>query len=539
MIILGISHPISWNNAACLLVDGQLVAMVEEERLNRKKHAPHIPPVMAVQYCLDAANLSLNDVDCIAVGFGRPWDVAWGHIRRANIRKGWRQGLRWMIETLRYEHSIPGRGQKPLMFVNHHLAHAASTYYVSGFDNAMILSIDGSGGSESGILAYGRGDTIKVLERISNEGSWGLLYEEVTELLGFHRHSGEGKTMGLAPFGTDQHKTFDFIDWNTPIPWIDPVAKERYLATITPRRKSEPLNDMHKQLAATVQHSLEQAIMRMVYELHRRTGSRNLCLAGGCALNCSMNGVLHDLDVVDNIFIQPAAHDAGTALGAALIAAHQLTGKRPSWIMEHVYWGPEYSNEDILKALHTAGITNYRYSNDICKDTAELLVAGKLIGWFQGRIEIGPRALGNRSILAHPGDPTAKDRVNMQVKRREPWRPFAPSIQEEYAGEYLINAQASPFMLQAFTTRPERIKDLCSAIHVDNSCRPQTVSRSTNPRYWQLIEEFRQHTGIAAVLNTSFNIDSQPIVCRPDEAIWTFQNSGLDAMTIGDYLVWK
>jgi carbamoyltransferase len=539
MIILGVSHPISLNTAACILVDGQLVAMVEEERLNRQKHAPHAPPVLAVDYCLRTAGARMDDVDAIAVGFGRPWDAAVGHMQLAELRKGWRSGLRWMIELIRYQQSIPGYGKKRMLFINHHIAHAASSYYASGFDEAMILSLDGSGGSESGILAYGQGDRIRPMARVSNEGSWGVLYEEVTELLGFRRHSGEGKTMGLAPYSSVQGEVFPFIDWDAPVPRIDPQGQRRHLSQIVPRRKKDPLTEEHKRLAAQVQSTLERAAVQMVQELHRRTGSRRLCLAGGTALNCSMNGVLRQLDEVDAIYIQPAAHDAGTALGAALEAHRRLTGQRPPFVMEHVYWGPEYSNDEIAAALHESDLTHYRLSDDICNDTAEVLAAGKLVGWFQGRIEIGPRALGARSILAHPGLPDMKDRVNLQVKRREPWRPFAPSMLEEYTADYLVGARPAPFMLQAFDVLPERRDDLISAIHVDNSCRPQTVSQRVNPRYWRMIDAFRQRTGIAAVLNTSFNLDSQPIVCRPAEAIWTFENSGLDYLAIGDYLAWK
>ncbi len=538
MIILGVSHPISWNNGACLLVDGQLVAMVEEERLSRRKHAPHEPPVLSVQYCLEAAGYTINDVDVIAVGFGRPFETAIGHLQLTDPRWGWPEAFRWFMQLRTHERGIPGRTQKPLMFFNHHLAHAASSYYASGFNESMIVSLDGSGGGESGILAIGRGDQIEVVERISNPGSWGVLYEEVTDLLGFMRHSGEGKTMGLAPYSLHTTDVFPFVEWHRSIPVIDPDAKRTYLAQFKRRRKAEPLTDQHKHLAALVQNTLERASTQMVQELHRRTGIRNLSLAGGCALNCSMNGVLREVDCVDQIYIQPSSHDAGTALGAALLAYQKLTGHRPPFVMKHVYWGPEYNSHAIEQALIRAGL-EYQHSSDICADTASALADGKIVGWFQGRVEIGPRALGSRSILANPSDPTMKDRVNKHVKRREAWRPFAPSILEEYGDQYLINAAPSPFMLQAFTTRPERCDDLRSAIHIDDSCRPQTVSKQTNPRYWDMIEAFRQRTGIAAVLNTSFNIDSQPIVCRPAEAIWTFENSGLDVMAIGDFYVAK
>jgi carbamoyltransferase len=540
MVILGVSHPISWNNAACLLVDGQLVAMVEEERLNRVKHAPHMAPVLATDYCLKQAGLTMADVDMVAVGFGRPLDAAIGHLRHVGLRKGWRGAIRWAFRTARYARAIPGRREgKRLMYVNHHLAHAASAFYPSGFAKANILSIDGSGGSESGLLAYGEGASISVLDHISNHDSWGGLYEEVTDILGFKRHSGEGKTMGLAPYGVPDTHGFPFIDWAGDIPHIDRAAKGRYLAQLTRRQPGEPLTQAHKDLAATLQAALERAALQMVAAMYRRTGVRRLCLAGGVALNCSMNGVLLRSPHVDDIFIQPAAHDAGSALGAALAVHAKLTRQRPPFRMTHAFWGPEYDNSAILAALQAAGITTFCRSADICRETARVLRAGKIVGWFQGRAEVGPRALGARSILADPSIPEMKDRVNLKVKNREPWRPFAPSMLAERVAGYVEHAAPSPFMILAFQTCPDRYAELTSAIHVDHSCRPQTVTREAHPRYWALIDAFRELSGIGAVLNTSFNVDSQPIVCSPADAVWTFQNCGLDYMAIGDYLVWK
>jgi carbamoyltransferase len=540
MVILGVSHPISWNTAACLLIDGQLVAMVEEERLNRIKHAPRMPPVLATEYCLRSAGLTMADVDVVAVGFGQALDIALGQLRHSGIRKSWRAAVRWFIRTARHARGIPGRREaKRLIYVNHHLTHAASAFYPSGFASANILSLDGSGGSEAGILGYGDGAQIKVLEYITNPDSWGALYEEVTEILGFKRHSGEGKTMGLAPYGTPDPQGFPFIDWSSDIPHIDPEGKARFLARLVSRKPDAPLTQAHKDLAATLQAALERAGLQMVAALHRRTGSRRLCLAGGVALNCSMNGALLRSPFVDEIFIQPAAHDAGSALGAALAVHVKLTGQRPPFHMTHAFWGPEYDNPAILAAIQAAGISTFRCSDDICRDTARVLQAGKIVGWFQGRAEIGPRALGARSILANPSIPEMKDRVNLKVKHREPWRPFAPSMLAEDTADYVEHPAPSPFMILAFQTRPDRYAALTSAIHVDHSCRPQTVTREAHPRYWGLIHAFRELTGIGAVLNTSFNVDSQPIVCSPTDAVWTFQNCGLDYMAIGDYLVWK
>lgn len=540
MIILGLAHPISWNTAACLLIDGKLVAMVEEERLNRVKHAPNMPPVLATEYVLSQAGLTMKDVDAVAVGFGRAGHVAWSHLRRVGPLQGLHGALRWLIKTPYHSRHIPGlREGKRIIYVDHHIAHAGSAFFASGFESANFMSLDATGGGEAGYLGYAEGTGMTVYHRISNYNSWGVLYEQITGKLGFKRHSGEGKTMGLAPFGTPTPGGFDFIDWSGELPVIDKRAKLAFLDGLKQREPSEPLTEEHKNLAATLQHTLERAGLQMVEYMYRRSGSRRLTLGGGVALNCSMNGVLLRSPYVDEIYIQPAAHDAGTALGAAFAAHIKLTGRRPDFAMRHAYWGPEYSNTAIEAALRAGGITTFRRSDAICRDTARVLRGGKIVGWFQGRAEVGPRALGARSILADPSNPTMKDRVNLQVKHREPWRPFAPSILAEYADEYIEHSAASPFMILAFQTKPDKLDALRSAIHVDNSCRPQTVTRETNPRYWELIDEFRKLSGVPAVLNTSFNIDSQPIVCSPADAVWTFLNCGLDYMAIGDYLVWK
>ncbi len=309
--------------------------------------------------------------------------------------------------------------------------------------------------------------------------------------------------------------------------------------SIKPRTKDDPITQEHKDLAATLQDTLERAVIRMAEWLYQQTGIRRLCLAGGSALNCSMNGKLAQLPFVDEIFIQPAAHDSGTALGAALTVHVDKTGQRPDWTMEHAYWGPEYSNEEIEEALKAFQEIDYEHCEDISAAAAKQLAEGKILGWYQGRSEVGPRALGNRSILADPSRPDMKDRVNNQVKHREPWRPFAPSILENSLSRYFDHSRQSPFMILAFDTKPETMNEIIAAVHVDGTARPQSVSLKTNPRYYQLIKRFEELTGIPAVLNTSFNVDSQPIVNTPQEAIDTFLNCGMDMVAIGEFLVWR
>lgn len=541
MIILGLTHPISWNNAACILVDGQLIAMVEEERLNRIKHAPRMAAKLAMDYCLQQAKITLDQVDYIAIGFDSAVRAALGSLRKEDFFSGVNQAALWLREGSKYEAHLPlgGIDRDRIIFVNHHRSHAASAFFASGFQEANIVSLDGSGGSESGLLGVGRGTEIQALKSVSNRGSWGLMYEQITEKLGFRRHSGEGKVMGLAAYSTPDRNGLPFVRWDGDIPVIDGDKRKAFVESLTPRKKEDPITEEHKKLAATLQYTLEKAAEQMVQWLFKQTGYRRLCLAGGSALNCSMNGKLALLSNVEEIFVQPAAYDAGTALGAALSVYVEKTGHRSDWRMEHAYWGPEFTNEEIEETLTAFQDLEFHHSADVFSETAQLLANGKIIGWFQGRSEVGPRALGNRSILADPSRPEMKDRVNNQVKHREPWRPFAPSMLEQSEGRYIDRPISSPYMILAFDTKPEMQAEIISATHVDGTCRPQTVSQATNPRYWELIKRFEECKGIPAVLNTSFNVDSQPIVNTPLEAVDTFLNCGIEVLAIGDFIVEK
>ena len=541
MVILGITHPISWNGAACILVNGRLVAMAEEERFNRIKHAPRMPAKEAMAFCLKQAGLTLEQVDYVAVGFDSAIRASVGNISLREGLASLNQAAFWYRQGSQYERQLPLQSfdTKRILFVNHHLAHAASAFLASGFQEANILSLDGSGGSESGILGVGRDSDIEVIRTVSNRGSWGLMYELITDALGFRRHSGEGKTMGLAAYAEPDPAGLPFVDWSGEIPVIDPKKRKKFIESLTPRSPDEPLTEAHKRLAATLQDTLERAGLQMAQWLYERTGIPRLCLAGGTALNCSMNGKLAQLPFVEEIFVQPAAHDAGTALGAALWAHVRQTGHRPDWQMTHPYWGPAYNNEEILASLQSFTGIRYHLSDDVCAETADLLVQGNVVGWFQGRMEVGPRALGSRSILADPSRPEMKDLINKKVKHREPWRPFAPSMLQEATARYIDPPLPSPYMILAFKAKPEMQESLQSAVHVDGTCRPQTVSHETNPRYWQLIKRFEERTGIAAVLNTSFNVNAQPIVNTPHQAIDTFLNCGMDVLAIGDYIVFK
>ena len=540
MKILGVSHPYSWNVAAALLVDGELVAFCEEERFTRIKHAPRSFAQQAMDYCLSKAGLSLADIDEIAVGMEPRWATV--------LPNFWPpQPLGYTVGKIRRNFKQIGAGNKRMPFAphdprlrycNHHLSHVASSFYVSGFDKANFISLDGSGGGESGMLGWGEGTHLHVEQRVTNAGSWGGLYELVTDRLGFRAHSHEGKTMGLAAYGVADPTRFNFIDWDRPVPHIDRQAMLRAIRAIARRHPDAPFTDEHHNLAATVQATLERALLQMTQFLVERSGSRALCMAGGVALNCSANGKLQQSDVIDDLYVQPASSDAGVALGAAVLRHVQVTGERPNLLFDHAYWGPDYSDDEIEHLLIESKV-RYERLDTVETRTAQLLADGQVIGWFQGRMEAGPRALGGRSILADPAIAGMKDKVNVEVKHREVWRPFAPSMLEEDVAEYALNPYRSPFMILAFQARPDRVEQFQAAVHVDNTARVQGVSAAHNPRYYRLIKEFKRITGRGVILNTSFNDAEEPLVCSPRDAIRTFYATGLDALVMGSFLLRK
>lgn len=557
MIVLGVTSPLGHDNAAAILVDGELVGMVEEERLNRIKHARNMPPTRAVTWCLERAGCTMSDVDVIAIGFSDPRTIfvqaSMAIVRRRLTRRPAYRTIRGELRLLRMHRYYAGRllhelgvagdgiSDGKVIWVRHHLAHAASALYLSPFEQANVISLDGSGGQDSGLLGVGRGIDIEVFDYVDRETSWGVFYEGFTAGLGFRQHSDEGKVMGLAAYGDPGDEVFPFVDLSGSDGWpsYDRVAMYEEIARITPRpRDVYPINSYYEHIAARLQYSLEAVMARITEVLHARTGLTDFCLAGGTALNCSSNGKLLALPHVERLFVQPAASDAGTALGAAVYAYAQQTGERPKTAFDHAYWGPEYGNDEIRATLDQAKIS-YREVDDVSAEAARLVAEDKIVGWFQGRVEIGPRALGARSIVANPTNPAMKDAVNNNVKFREPWRPFAPSILAEYMKEYFGTDHPSPFMILAFQARDEVASRIPATLHVDGSGRPQTVDKETNPRYWRLIDEFRKLTGVPVVLNTSFNVDSEPIVCTPKNALATFYMSGMDALAIGDFIVEK
>ncbi len=573
-IILGMFGP-GPNPSAALVVDGELKAWVEEERLNRIKTAPNSLPIQSAISCLKHANISLDEVDSIAYG----WDSV-NYVERTpaffeNQREKYKDDDSYNLlqEKLLNNLYHPDRIQRglqlglghlsknsklpPIHYFPHHLCHAASAFYASGFEEANILTLDGSGEETTVLLAVGRGDKIDIIKKFDLPHSLGGFYATMTEYLGFKSYVDEGKVMGLASYGSlnqeIQKKYDECIKFNAETGdfEVDPtyryVGEHTYGGKFTDKLVSlfgpirpkgvSALNQPYIDIAFGLQWRTEQIAMSLIRFLYKETGLRNVCLAGGVAMNCVMNGKIASMDCVEGIFVQPAASDNGVSLGAALLQAkHDGVLKRQR--MEHLYWGPEFSSEEIEKAIKDAKL-NYYKSEDVTKETAGFLQAGKIVGWFQGRMEVGARALGGRSILGNPVFPDMKNKINREVKHRESWRPFCPSIKEESYTRYIDTKFDSPFMILAFPVHEEVRDDIPSCVHVDGTARPQVVKKNINPRYWQLIDEFGKLSGHEILINTSFNVQGEPVVCSPSDALRTFGGTGIDILVLGDYIIKK
>ncbi len=558
------------NASAGLAMAGRVVAAAEEERFTRVKHQEGVP-VQAIKYCLKEGGIELADIDIVALNW-QPWRLARRilHVLEfgftsprhfmAKVKRGTQQvtGSEWgrMISLpWRLPHLLGEDAQKcnyRFKFIDHHLCHAASAFYPSPFPRAAILTVDGAG--ESACITFNRGDGVKIerLGSIRLPHSLGHLYSAATAFLGFRPCSGEGKVMGLAPYGEDNYShcfermlalhdsgqiTIDFkcLDYH--------LARSGVFTPLTlrtfgrPREKEGPIEKRHRDIAASLQKVLEKAALHLAEYLYRETREESLCLAGGVALNASMNYCLEESSPFRRVFIQPAANDAGTSLGAALAAAPP-TAARDRQPMHHAYLGPQFDDNAIEQSIINKGLKAYRCP-DIQQAAAQLLVDGKIVGWFQGRMEFGPRALGNRSILADPRKAAMKDILNRQVKHRESFRPFAPAVLAGRAEEYFKPHDQSPFMTKIAGVLPQVRELIPAVVHVDGTARLQTVSRESNPVFYGLIEKFCRLTNIPVVLNTSFNIRGEPIVCTPGDAIACYLGTGMDALAIGSFLLTK
>lgn len=549
-------------SSACLIRDGKIIAAVEEERLNRKKHAkparvdnPDELPVNAIDFCLKKAGITLKEVDYIGFSFSpekrlrnKYFDEkvtvgSWGSKEGEDL---FYQKLMQIPQKLSELYGLDVKGK--FQWIDHHTSHAGSAYFVSPFDEAAILIVDGIGEYESTILYKGKGNKIKRIRSITYPHSLGFLWEKFSQFLGFSEYDA-CKVMGLASYGNpkkfyNQLMSFvksnsrDFnIDHNVVKFRIEDYSElERILGS--KRQPNDEIEERHADIAAALQRITEEIIVKLANYLHRETKLENICLAGGVALNCVANSVLKEKTPFQNVYVQPAAHDAGTAIGAAYFIWNQQLGNPRSFVMTHSYFGPDYSNEDIREVLEENNL-RYTEQEEIEKTVAKLVSDGRVVGWFQGRMEMGPRALGNRTLLADPRNPKIRDILNMKVKHREYFRPFAPSVLVDKADEWFgipKKSISSDFMLFAYDVHRNKREVIPAVTHVDGTSRIQTVRKETNPKYYRLIQEFEALTGVPIVLNTSFN-DREPIVCSPQDAVNTFLKTRIDYLAIGNFLV--
>jgi carbamoyltransferase len=558
MITLGINYSQMHDSSACIVRDGELLFAVAEERISRVKHDAGFPK-HAIRACLDFAKITAEQLDEVCFG----WQTA-GPVFRHDLKcyatgkmpLTYLKGLNSTLHFLSMWHQESGAKQfaqqfgptkAKTRFVDHHLAHAISAYAYSGFDDAAVVILDGRGAWEATTIWHGRNGRLDPVLMIPFPDSLGYFYSAFTEFLGFRPNSDEWKVMGLAPYGRPGVDLSTFIDLKAAPYRVltkqlnanGATASAGMAALLGPARVAESnIEERHKNIAYAVQDACEIAMMKVVRMAIEKTGSRNICLAGGVALNSKANGKIVASGLVDKFFVPPAASDDGAALGAAFAPYLDNKGKLPNKPMRHGYWGPSFGDEAIERALSTYKL-RYARLPDPASTAAELLSIGKILGWFQGRMEFGPRALGSRSILADPRDPEMNAKVNNAMKFREWWRPFASSFKKEAAGEYLESATDSPFMILTAQVRAEKRSVIPSVTHVDGSARPQTVETEINPLFWRLIDEFGKRTGVPVIMNTSFNLRGEAFVHTPTDAIRTFFSSGMEALVIGSFLVEK
>lgn len=552
-IVVGISAHFH-DAACCVLRDGALIAAAQEERFSRVKHDPALP-MRAFQYCLDEAGVAIDEIDCIGY-YENP--------TRKLERQLW-MGLpelpmaSWSTRHL-YDATRPERDMRdmlgfegPIRFFDHHLSHAASSYYFSDFDDAAILTVDAVGEWATTTYGRARGGDIELFEEVEFPGSLGLFYSAITAYLGFEVNDGEYKVMGLAPYGRPRYveelrklvRLEDDGQFSLAMEYFDFLRGERmFSAALTellghpPREPESELTPFAMDLARSVQAVLEEVLLAKVNYLGQQVDSRNLCLAGGVALNCVAVRRLLRESRFERVFVQPAAGDAGACLGAAALAHRHVTGHPCRRGLAHLYWGPSFSADEIVEMLSdsTIRIEDFRGRGaDMIAAVAGRLARGEVIGWFQGRMEFGPRALGARSILADPRLPHMRDRVNELVKKREGFRPFAPAVLQEHAAAHFDDRDPAPFMTR--TCRVVSELDLPAVTHVDGSARLQTVDRATAPRFHELLTAFMNLTGCPVLLNTSFNLRGEPIVCEPLDALLCFIRSDLDALVMEDLVI--
>jgi len=553
MNILGISHRSSHNQAACLILDGKLVAFAEEERFNRVKHSPNVLPEQSIRYCLNFAGITIDDIDEISVGHSKVEQVYEG-FQNAGIANQigekkllFKNRVRWFLfhesELLISLQEVFEFDLHKVKFYPHHKSHAFSSIIPSKFSNCNFITADGDGGEDAGVLGYYIDGNYFQTGSFHCIGTLGGFYSDITNLLGFMWHSGEGKTMGLASYGqADENILPPFFNKQPDgtITTRNGFYKSKFFDLLSEEEKNEFAKNIDNpkaiSLASTAQKYLEKVLIDNITNLHEKTGLRNVAVAGGSFLNCTANGKISDLHFVDKLFVQPAAHDSGTALGAAIIGYHGKTGEYPEVDFTTAYWGPDYSQEDIITAIENKNLKFEKVNPSFC--LAKLIHQNKTVGYFQGRSEVGPRALCHRSILANPMYQENNPRVN-DIKKREKWRPFAPVMLEDDYFDIVDAKQLSPFMLMAAQVRDNWKSKIPAVVHIDGTCRPQSLNRKQNEIVYDALTLFKQKTGVPVFLNTSFNLNHEPLVETPENAIDTFLASELDCLLIENCLIRK
>jgi len=580
MIIIGI-NAYHGDASACIVVDGKLIAAVEEERFNRIKHWAGFP-AESIRYCMEEVGVSLSQVDHIAintdpkvnflkkVGFALKNRSSFGMVLDKIKTKKQRAGVE--DELLSVFANDPFNGK--VHHIEHHLSHLASTHLVSPFENSVAISIDGFGDFSSAAWGACYGQTISVDKRVFFPHSLGIFYQALTQFIGFPHYGDEYKVMGLAPYGkptylkqlrevlrTNSDGSFELNlsffrhhnekiehEWSGGSPEVGSLFNANALEDLLGfaiRDKDEPLTECHYDLAHSIQAMYEEAFFNILEVVHAKYGIDQLTLAGGCAMNSVANGKVYRHSPFKQVYIQSAAGDAGGAIGAAFMVANELEETKGRFYMNHSYWGPSFDNSyherlltDKSGEIKEEGcqVELIENEDEVCKITAQAISDGLVIGWFQGRMEWGPRALGNRSILGDPRRVDMKDILNLKIKRRESFRPFAPSILRERVSDWFEEDDDVPFMMQVFQIREKKRKDIPAVTHVDGSGRLQTVSSTTNARYHKLISAFEVLTDVPIVLNTSFN-ENEPVVCRPEEALSTFLRTKMDVLVLGSWIV--
>ena len=576
-IILGI-NAYHGDSSACLVIDGRLVAAVEEERFRRIKHWAGFPSE-SVRYCLREGGITLSDVAIVAINS----DPKANLMKKIGFTLKKRPELGLIIDRLKNQkerrsieqeltHAFPGQKfQGEVRHVEHHLAHLSSAFHVSLFDEAALVSIDGFGDFASASWGIGRGSKIDIDDKVYFPHSLGTFYQAMTQFIGFPHYGDEYKVMGLAPYGKPafmdemrkivllqndgsfrlnldyfrHHKEKVDYEWENGVPSVGRLFSDKLAELLgLAREKGEELTQRHKDIAHSVQKMYEEAFFHLLNRLHERHGSDNLCIAGGCGMNSVANGKVRRNTPFKQVYIQSAAGDAGGAIGAAFVAWHEKSETR-SFVMDHAYFGPSFTNDEVKPVLDAATdqfaaegcvVDLIEDEAELCRRAATAISEGRVVGWFQGRMEWGPRALGNRSILGDPRRADMKDILNLKIKRRESFRPFAPSILREEVANWFEEDDEVPFMMKVFQIREEKQKEIPAVTHADGSGRLQTVYEKTNSRYYRLIKSFGELTGVPIVLNTSFN-ENEPVVCKPEEALNCFLRTKMDVLVLGNWFI--